>query len=93
MTFWGFVDPSSVSFAGQTLPLTILGTTANNYNIYGTDISMLAGQTGELLFTAPYNQWNYIDNIRFSINAIPEPGSLALLVVGGLIGVWRWKRS
>ena len=93
MTFWGFADLSAVSFGGQILPLEILGTTANNYNIYGADISMLAGQTGELLFTAPYNHWYQVDNIRFSTLPVPEPGSLALLVAGGLLGAWRWKRA
>ena len=24
---------------------------------------------------------------------VPEPGTLALLVAGGLLGAWRWKRS
>ena len=24
---------------------------------------------------------------------VPEPGSLALLLAGGLLGAWRWKRS
>ena len=92
MTFWGFADASTVSFAGQTLPLTILGTTANNYNIYGTDISMLAGQTGELMFTAQYGRANQIDNIRFSTLPVPEPGSLALLVAGVLLASRTLKR-
>ena len=93
MTFWGNADPSTASFAGQTLPLTILGTTANNYKIYGADISLVAGQTGELLFTAQYGRANKIDKIQFSNLPIPEPGSIALLVAGGLLVAWRWQRE
>ena len=98
LIFWG--QSSSVggpntgiqiTFNGQMLPFAALGSTAN-YNIYGADISAYAGQTGQLLFTAPYNTSGYIDNIQFSTTPVPEPGELALAFVGGLLLVWRRQK-
>ena len=63
------------------------------YNIYAANISAYAGQTGQLLFTTHPGRDNYLDNLQFSNLPVPEPESLALLVVGGMLGIWRWKRS
>ncbi len=73
---------NDVSFNGQTLSLTVLGSTPN-YNIYGADISAFAGQTGQLLFTAAPQTIDIIDNIQFSNLAVPEPTTLALTALGG----------
>jgi hypothetical protein len=76
-----------VSFAGQQVPLVTLGT-GPNYNILGGDVSVFAGQTGELRFTGS----GLLDNIVFSTQAIPEPSVLALSALGTLLLVWRFHR-
>src|SRR5262249_1384042 len=43
--------PLSVSFAGQGVPLFVLGT-GTNYTIYGGDVTAFAGLTGDLRFEA-----------------------------------------
>ena len=88
---------NDVSFNGQNLALTLLGSNPN-YNIYGTDISSYAGQTGQLLFTSYSSQvggqWDSVDNIQFSATPVPEPNSLGLFALGGLIVAWRqWRKS
>ncbi len=75
LIFWGSLN--DVSFGGQTLPFFQLGATPN-YNIYGADISALAGRTGELLFTAAPTRFQLLDNIQFSTQPIPEPSIPAL---------------
>ena len=92
LTFWGDFPIDGVSFNGQTLAAFQTGITLL-YNIYAADISTYAGQTGQLLFTTHPGRDNYLDNLQFSNLPVPEPESLALLVVGGLLGIWRWKRS
>ena len=49
---------------------------------YTTDISALAGQVATLTFSASANDavWNRIDDIQF--NAIPEPSTSALCLIG-----------
>ena len=88
MIFWGaFYTPFDIiSFNGQPLPVTGTGSGAN-YSIYGVNISAFAGQTGQLLFTSrstPAAGGDAIDNIQFSSSAVPEPGVLSLLGLGGL---------
>jgi len=72
------------SFNGQNIPLIQTGATAN-YVIMGGNISAFAGQTGQLLFTTPFQSGALIDNIQFSTSGIPEPGTLVLAGIGGLI--------
>ena len=90
MTYWG--NALQVTFNNQLLAFSAISNTAS-YTIWRTDISAYAGQTGQLMFTAPWQTSAMLDNIKFSSLPIPEPGSLALLVAGGLLGPWRWKRS
>jgi hypothetical protein len=82
-----------VSFNGHNIPYNAIGNGAN-YTIYGADISGYAGQTGQLLFTAPVNNAGLLDYIQFSSTAIPEPSSLALGTLGALLlGFRRWRNS
>ena len=67
-----------VTFGGQVIPLTRLGS-GPNYVIQGGDISQFAGQTGELRFTGG----GFLDNIKFSPIAIPEPSAVSLATLAG----------
>jgi hypothetical protein len=82
-----------LSFNGQSIPLFFVSATTN-YVVMGGDVSTFAGQTGELLFTKPpRTAYGLIDNIQFSSAPIPEPNSLALVVLGcGLFGFRHWRR-
>jgi hypothetical protein len=78
-----------VSFNGQPIPLFQTGATTN-YAILSGDVSVFAGQTGQLLFSAsPIHNAGFLDNIQFSSSSIPEPSALALVVLGGLFIGWR----
>jgi len=94
LLFWGYAgDPSvsAVSFAGDFLALTQIGS-AVNYDIYAADISSYAGQTGQLLFSGLANGGIIVDNIQFSSTPIPEPSVLGLSALGGLfLACRRWK--
>jgi hypothetical protein len=95
LIFWASLAGSSldVSFNGHMLPLVAISNAAN-YAVYGANISAFAGQTGQLLFTAPVNTGSVFDNIQFSTSPVPEPGELALAALGGLCFVWRrWKKQ
>ena len=85
---WGAgADSFSVSFAGNNLSLIDLGS-GPNYTLYGADISSYAGQTGLLDFTANVQaapSLLALDDIAFSTTAAPEPNSLVLTGIGGLV--------
>lgn len=87
--FWA--DPRSdlqVSFGGVTIPVIRLTTTAN-YDVFGGDISIFAGQSAELRFTGLANSGGYFDNIQFSTQQIPEPSTLTLFGFGALLLGYR----
>lgn len=69
----------SVSFAGQTLPVSILGGSQESGYTLSADLSAFAGQTGELRFFGD----GYLDDIRFS--SVPEPSAGGLLALGGIL--------
>jgi hypothetical protein len=92
LVFWGYAGLDNVSFDGQTLPLVQIGSTAQ-YNIYGADVSPFAGQTGELRFTAPPTYMDFVDNIQFSSQAIPEPGAYGLWAFGALLLGWGVRQK
>ena len=92
LTFWGEVANMQLSFGGQSLVYNSIGSTGI-YTIFGADISAFAGQIGELKFNITHPGGATLDNIQFSNSPVPEPGSLALLVAGSLLGFWQWKRS
>lgn len=77
----GLESDFSLSFAGQSLAPIVLSSGAN-YILYGADISMLAGQTGELRFTVPFDFAGpnalLLDAITFSPQPVPEPSWLGL---------------
>ena len=84
--FYGY-GSLSVSFASQTIPLTVLGNTAA-YTVYGGDISGFAGQTGWLKFQGG----GYLDNISFSNLPVPEPSAFGLSALGALLVACRGLR-
>ena len=92
LTFWGYASNMQLSFSGQALAYNSIGSTGN-YTIFGADISAFAGHIGELRFNVTHPGGATLDNIQFSNSPVPEPGTVALLVAGGLLGAWRWKRS
>ena len=96
LQYFATLDVSAVTFNGQPIPTFKISDGAG-YSIFGGDISSYAGQTGELRFTAypsayPFAYYTVLDNIQFSNQAVPEPGVLALSVVGGLLLGWRLRR-
>ena len=72
-----------LTFAGQWIPLVVLGENANYFTV-GGDVSLLAGETGELRFTAlPQYTAGLLDNIQFSpVAIVPEPAALVLALLG-----------
>jgi hypothetical protein len=87
-----YIQPGSlfaVTFAGQQILLTAIGSTSNA-TIEGGDISAFAGQTGQLLFQGG----GELDNIQFSTQPIPEPNGMSLLGAGALLlGFFRCRNS
>jgi hypothetical protein len=82
-------EPFSLTFAGQHVPLYVLGGNIGSYFIYGGDISGFANQTGELRISGS----GYLDYIQFSSQPIPEPNSVALLIMGSAFClVWLRRR-
>jgi hypothetical protein len=89
------IGPFSVSLGGETLSLIPLGI-GPNYTLYGADITPFAGQIENLAITEPAavgNATDLFDSFVFSPTTVPEPGTLALLALGGLfLGLSRRRR-
>jgi hypothetical protein len=83
LTFRASVAQFTVFFGSTLLPVTVQSS-HQGFDIYDCDISALAGQTGELRFTA-CDPTVYLDDIQFLSSAVPEPGSLGLLGAGALM--------
>jgi hypothetical protein len=90
----------SVEFNGQTISMTPISNFPT-YTLFAGDISAYANQVATLSITAlavpsgnPGPNPVLLDNIIFSPNSVPEPGTLALGAVGALlVGFRRWKNS
>ena len=89
LIYWG--GALQVSFNGQPLSFSDMGDTPN-YTIWGADISAYAGQTGQLLFTAPWQTSAMLDHIQFSSSPVPEPSVLSLFICGTLLICYRVTR-
>jgi hypothetical protein len=82
-----------VTFESQSILISPVGS-YGSYTLYGGDVSMLAGQTGELLFSVTRanngsRQQFFLDAISFSSVAVPEPTTFSLLALGALGLIWR----
>jgi len=95
-----YVGTFSITFNGNSLSPVVLssgqGPSGQPYTLYGADISPYAGQTGQLEFTQLYNTADpslLLDDITFSPTAVPEPSTLALVVIGGVtFGMHEWRK-
>jgi PEP-CTERM motif len=85
-----------VSLGGQNISFSVLSSGAK-YDLYGGNIpSELDGQSEQLTISAPEGNNNYweIDDIQFSALPVPEPNSLGLFALGGLLMACRqWRRN
>jgi len=75
-----------VLIGAQIVPITAVGNGAN-YTLYGANISAWAGDSESLTFSAAQddsglNNWE-LDDISFS--QVPEPSTVALTAIGGLL--------
>jgi hypothetical protein len=80
----------SVMVGGTSVPVVSLGS-----SLFGCDVSSSANSVEELRFTASNDHTSYLiflDAITFSTEAIPEPSSLHLLLMGTL-GLAFWCRT
>lgn len=82
MHFIGTI-PFSVSFDGNLIPLVVLDA-QTTYNVYGGDVSLFAGQVGELRFMS-YSHFAFLDSIGFSSQSIPEPNTFCIVLLGLLV--------
>jgi hypothetical protein len=90
--FLGNLSGLQVTFNGQNLPFYALET-GPNHTTYGADISLVAGLTGELRFTALQFRGDYVDAITFSNQPIPEPNTFGLFALGALLFGYRSRRT
>ena len=95
----GYLSPSfTVTLGGQTIDMTAVQT-FSNYTLYSGAIpSSLAGEVETLSISeAPspggYQSYFELDNIQFSTDPAPEPGTLALCALGGLSLALRWRKK
>lgn len=79
---------------GIPVPLVSLGG-----NQYAADFSPYAGLLTELKISNASTPGNlgapatFLDNIAFSPTPVPEPGTVALLILGGIIGLFLRSRK
>ena len=94
----GVASDLAISMNGQNIPFYQL-TAGSTFQvqIYGGDISAFAGLIEELRFTEqPISHGNvtvFLDNIEFSNQPIPEPGTVALFGLASLLLGWRILRK
>jgi hypothetical protein len=92
ISYWGSsYNGLQVTFNGQPLAFINTGNGAN-YSVWSADISAYAGQTGQLVFTAAWQNGGMLDNIQFSSSQVPEPSVFGLLSTGMILYLWLMKR-
>ncbi len=94
--------PFNVTMGGVSVPLILLVASAGNAT-YAANIANWSGQTTELsigVLASPawgganWEGWSVVDSVRFSVESVPEPTSVALITLGGLLlGFRRWHFS
>ena len=72
-----------VKLGNVSIPVTDMGSTSQ-YTIWAGDISIFAGQTEQLMFTAPPGQGGFLDQITFSTLSVPEPSTVSLAALAAL---------
>ncbi len=88
LAFLGFTNDLVVTIGGQTTPVVPLGSGS-----FGCDVSAFAGSVEDLKFTildTHGNDENLLDAITFSMESVPEPSGISLVIVASAaLGAWR----
>jgi hypothetical protein len=84
--------PFEVFLGGVEIPMFSLGG-----NSYGGHVSGFAGTTAELKIVntasvGDVHHYSIVDNVSFSPEAVPEPSTVALFVLGASLLAWRLQR-
>jgi hypothetical protein len=86
--FLSDVGGINVTFNGQSIPVGLLSP-----GVYGGSTASFAGQTGNLLFTLSNGGNSLFDDVTFSTKNVPEPGTFALMELGGLLIAFAHRRK
>jgi len=85
----GVFAPQSVTIAGQTFPITApaqagpFSATFNNLGFVGSSLPISITRNGV---------WVFASEVQFQATAVPEPGTAALLLAGGLLAAGIARR-
>jgi hypothetical protein len=89
LIYWGASGNGLIiTFGGHVLSFVTIDATPN-YTIWGADVSAYSGQTGQLLFNAPWESAGLLDNIQFSSTSVPEPSVFNLF---GVCVIWLFTK-
>jgi hypothetical protein len=89
LAFLGYTNDLVVTIGGQSTPVVPLGSGS-----FGCDVSAFTGSVEEIEFTildTDGNDLNFLDAITFSMESVPEPSALDLVIIGvTVLCVWRF---
>lgn len=87
-----YASAISIFLGGQQLSAVPLTENITSRRYYGVDISPFSGQVVELRFQ-PGVGIDYLEDIQFSPQGIPEPSVFGLFALGSWLIGWRWRRN
>ena len=80
----------NVTFTSDFINTSLLNTSAFSISLVGITPELSLNTSGG---NSLVNNFNATGSAIFSANAVPEPGSIALLLVGGVVLAGTWRRN
>jgi hypothetical protein len=81
----------SLAINGQSIPLNFVRNSGSQALFIG-DISQFAGKTATISFASAGATGDYVDNITFSSQVVPESSIVTLIGFGGAVLIWKLRR-